>query len=71
MTSPIKSLVHTGTGTSCIYPLLGCKLNGWSFVATDVAIETVQCARNNVLINTLQDNIQGLCVCVYGVILLN
>lgn len=59
--------LYIGTGTSCIYPLLGCKLNGWSFLATDVAIETVEYARNNVLINDLQEDIQGV-VCLLAII---
>lgn len=44
---------------SCIYPLLGSKLNRWSFVATDISTATVQCATANVLRNNLQDYIKG------------
>lgn len=48
-----------GTGNSCIYPLLGSRLNGWCFIATDIAMDTVQCATNNVSRNNLEDHIQG------------
>eukprot|EP00128_Syssomonas_multiformis_P006345 Colp12_sorted_trinity150504_noHs@26487 len=28
--------IDIGTGASCIYPLLGHRLNGWKFLATDI-----------------------------------
>ncbi|CAG8449263.1 3479_t:CDS:10, partial [Ambispora gerdemannii] len=47
-----------GTGTSCIYPLLGCTLNkNWKFVATDISEKMVKLAKANVERNNLQDRI--------------
>jgi 23S rRNA (adenine1618-N6)-methyltransferase len=43
--------VDVGTGASCIYALLGAALNGWSFVATDVAPEALCAARRTVAAN--------------------
>ncbi len=54
------SFISIGTGMSCIYPLLGSRLNGWSFVATEVSEAAVESARRNVNVNNLQDSIEGL-----------
>jgi len=48
-----------GTGASCIYPLLGAKLNSWQFIATDADATNVDYATANVLRNNLADNIKG------------
>lgn len=48
-----------GTGTSCIYPLLGCKMNGWRFLATDIDSEAVKFAIENVKRNGFTDKIEG------------
>jgi 23S rRNA A1618 N6-methylase RlmF len=50
--------IDIGTGASCIYPLLGHRSMGWSFVATDVDAESVQWARHNVSTNQLQSAIE-------------
>ena len=61
-----------GTGTSCIYPLLGCRLNDWHFKATDVSKVAVKCAEKNVEVNDLQDRIEGTYIhsCLYIFVLL-
>ena len=52
-----------GTGSSCIYPLLGCRMNSWRFLATEVDCEAVKYAVENVERNGLSDKIEGtLCV---------
>lgn len=48
-----------GTGASCIYPLLGAKLNGWRFLATEVDEASVRYAKGNVQRNGFSDNIKG------------
>eukprot|EP01084_Bolivina_argentea_P161149 280564_1 len=52
-----------GVGASCVFPLLGIKIGhkqneSWSFTASDVDSESIQCARNNVKINNLNHRIQ-------------
>ncbi|GAM18807.1 hypothetical protein SAMD00019534_019820 [Acytostelium subglobosum LB1] len=47
-----------GTGASCIYPLLGVRQLGWSFVATEVDKDSVVCARKNVETNKLEQMIE-------------
>ncbi|TKY59696.1 Methyltransferase protein 16-like [Spatholobus suberectus] len=37
-----------GTGASCIYPLLGASLQGWSFVGSDVTDVAIEWAERNV-----------------------
>jgi len=49
-----------GTGTSCIYPLLGARKNGWKFVATESEAEACECAQKNVAVNNLGDSIKVL-----------
>lgn len=48
-----------GTGASCIYPLLGARLNGWQFLATDIDGESVEIARENASRNGLENKIKG------------
>ena len=50
----------TGTGASCVYPLLGAKLNGWRFLATEIDEEAVRFASENVSRNGLSDRITGM-----------
>ena len=45
---------------TCIYPLLGARINEWRFVATDISEEAVDCAVKNVTSNSLQDHIEGI-----------
>lgn len=40
--------IDIGTGASCIYPLLGASMLGWSFLATDIDPISIQYARANV-----------------------
>ncbi|XP_014509863.1 U6 small nuclear RNA (adenine-(43)-N(6))-methyltransferase-like isoform X1 [Vigna radiata var. radiata] len=40
-----------GTGASCIYPLLGASLHGWSFVGSDVTDVAIEWAEKNVSSN--------------------
>ena len=48
-----------GTGASCIYPLLGCRLHpNWKFVATEIASDSIIVAQDNVLQNQLSDQIR-------------
>ena len=49
-----------GTGASCIYPLLGAKLNGWQFLATEIDEEAIRFACENVSRNGLSDKITGM-----------
>ena len=49
-----------GTGASCVYPLLGAKLNGWRFLATEIDEEATQFACENVSRNGLCDKITGM-----------
>jgi len=50
--------VDIGTGASCIFPLLGCRMNpAWQFVATDIDPESVSTARGNVEANGFQNRI--------------
>lgn len=41
---PIRVL-DIGTGASCIYPLLGCMLDDWTFIATDVDPDSIEAAQ--------------------------
>uniref|UniRef100_A0A914DWJ5 U6 small nuclear RNA (adenine-(43)-N(6))-methyltransferase n=1 Tax=Acrobeloides nanus TaxID=290746 RepID=A0A914DWJ5_9BILA len=49
--------IDIGTGASCIYPLLGAKLYGWHFFATDVDKESIRVAEINVEKNFLSEHI--------------
>lgn len=49
--------IDIGTGASCIYALLGAKMNKWQFVATEVADESVKSAKANVERNGLSASI--------------
>jgi len=51
-------LVDSGTGASCIYPLLGAKIGGWSFLATDIDETSIGYARRNVTLNNLESSIE-------------
>ena len=48
-----------GTGASCVYPLLGARLNGWQFIATDADVTNVEYASANVVRNQMTDKIKG------------
>ena len=49
-----------GSGASCIYPLLGAKLNNWHFLATEVDESSVSYARENIKCNGLENKIKGM-----------
>ncbi|KAG8590294.1 hypothetical protein GDO81_006717 [Engystomops pustulosus] len=49
---------ESGTGASCIYPLLGATLNGWYFLATEVDDICYNYAKKNVEQNHLADLIK-------------
>ncbi|CAJ1935702.1 unnamed protein product [Sphenostylis stenocarpa] len=65
-----------GTGASCIYPLLGASLHGWSFVGSDVTDVAIEWAERNVNSNPhisqlieirkVQDNESAPCVEIEG-----
>lgn len=46
-----------GAGASCIYALLGVKAFDWRFVAAEADIDSVQCARENVQVNNMNEKI--------------
>jgi len=54
-------VLWVGTGASCVYPLLGARLNGWQFTATDADATNVDFASANVAKNQLTDKITGKC----------
>lgn len=51
--------VSSGTGASCIYPLLGATMNGWYFLATEVDDICFDYATKNVEQNNLSDLVKG------------
>ena len=53
-------MISQGSGASCIYPLLGAKLNNWHFIATEVDEASVSFAKENVKCNDLENNIRGM-----------
>ncbi|GLE05650.1 hypothetical protein PINS_up014690 [Pythium insidiosum] len=46
--------IDIGTGASCIYALLGAKMNEWRFVATEIDGTSFESARDNVIRNHLE-----------------
>lgn len=53
-------MYFSGTGTCCIYPLIGCSRNeNWNFIATDVEDEIIKYAQKNLEMNPeMGDRIQ-------------
>lgn len=49
-----RSGIDVGTGASCIYALLGAKMNNWSFLATEIDGESFTSAQENVARNHLE-----------------
>ena len=48
-----------GTGASCIYPLLGCRLHpNWSFIATDIDDTSLESAVLNIDANNLESRVE-------------
>lgn len=56
--------IDIGTGASCIYPLLGNKVAGWSFLATETDVVSAEWAGVNVRSNGMQ--VQGIVCRVSG-----
>ncbi|GJD12905.1 Methyltransferase-like protein 16 [Galdieria sulphuraria] len=54
---PIRGL-DIGTGASCVYPLLGAKLLGFYFTATEVDQESYQSALKNIQDNNLDSQVE-------------
>lgn len=54
MKKPCRRGVDIGTGASCIYPLLGATVAGWSFLATEIDPVSAEWAEKNVRSNDLQ-----------------
>jgi 23S rRNA A1618 N6-methylase RlmF len=53
--------IDIGTGASCIYPLLGCKLNpNWNFLAVEINEVSIEFATNNVERNQFTSRIRFL-----------
>lgn len=50
-------VLDIGTGASCIYPLLGHSVNEWTFVGTDVDINSIKTAQNIISKNQLEQSI--------------
>ncbi|KAF8814974.1 S-adenosyl-L-methionine dependent methyltransferase, partial [Phlegmacium glaucopus] len=51
--------IDIGTGSTAIYPLLGCKLEPeWKFVATELDDISYDCANENVSRNNMQSRIR-------------
>lgn len=57
----MRVCVSSGTGASCIYPLLGATMNGWYFLATEVDDICFDYATKNVEQNNLSDLVKGKC----------
>ncbi|CAM9122059.1 unnamed protein product [Ectocarpus sp. 12 AP-2014] len=55
---PSRRGVDVGTGASCIYPLLGARVAGWSFLATEIDPVSADWAEKNVRSNDLQEQIE-------------
>lgn len=53
---PVRG-IDIGTGASCIYALLGVRLNSWNFIATEIDAESFASARANVTRNALEHQI--------------
>ncbi|XP_062617286.1 RNA N6-adenosine-methyltransferase mettl16-like [Saccostrea cucullata] len=50
--------IDIGTGASCVYPLLGCKKNDWSFLASEVDETNFTMAEKNVQRNNMENKIK-------------
>ena len=51
-------ILDVGTGASCIYPLLGVAAYDWSFVATDIELNALDTAQDNIDDNNFTDKIE-------------
>jgi methyltransferase len=55
----VHCILLSGTGASCVYPLLGAKKNKWKFLATELDATNFMYAVDNVKKNGLEDLIEG------------
>ena len=55
----LHEIYFIGTGASCVYPILGCRKNGWTFVASEVDELNYKTATSNVARNGMVDQIKG------------
>jgi len=51
-------ILDIGTGATCIYPLLGVAEFNWSFVATDIDLDALDTAQDNIDDNNFTNNIE-------------
>ena len=51
-------ILDIGTGASCIFPLLGVAEYNWSFVATDIDLDSLDCAQDIIDDNNLDSKIE-------------
>lgn len=51
-------ILDIGTGATCIYPLLGVAEYNWSFVATDIDLDALDTAQDNIDDNNFTDSIE-------------
>lgn len=57
--APSVKGIDIGTGSTAIYPLLGCKMrSSWSFVGTELDPKSRACAISNVACNSMEDRIE-------------
>ncbi len=52
------SVLDIGVGANCIYPLIGNKEYGWSFVGTDIDPVVIKLANEQIINNSLGDSIE-------------
>ncbi|KYN93777.1 conserved protein, unknown function [Plasmodium reichenowi] len=53
----IIKVLDIGVGANCIYPLLGNNIYKWSFLGTDINIDSLKYSFINILINNKEDDI--------------
>ena len=52
------TILDVGCGSSCVYPLLGCRINpSWTFIATEIDERNISFAKKNVENNELSEKI--------------
>ena len=50
---------NLGCGASCVYGLLGYRMNNWNFTCTEIDEESYRYAVMNVQQNEMQDHVKG------------
>nr|BAN65609.1 conserved hypothetical protein [Babesia bovis] len=51
-------VLDIGTGANCIYPLIGSAEYGWSFIATDIDINALMLAKQNIQLNNMAKTVE-------------